>query len=71
MTKTNRIKRYLEQGLYCNLVRCNTYKHPLEEGMYYFVGSGSVRKGPCRSRSTSLTGLLVKRMEAWEKTLNA
>jgi hypothetical protein len=68
MTKTSRIKRYLEQGLYCDMVKYNTYKHPLEDKVFYFVGSGSVRKGPCRSRSKSLTDLIVKRMEAWERT---
>ena len=72
MTKTDRIVRFLTEGLKKTELPTNTRKYRKFTGrndqLFYFVGkAGAVRSGRIASDSISITDLICKNMVMWEK----
>jgi len=56
MTKTERIRIYLEDVVGCKLVEGRGLKYSIPDSdHFYFVGSASVRYGKIKSKSMSVT----------------
>lgn len=72
MTKTERIVRFLTEGLKKTELTSTSRKYRKftgrDENHFYFVGkAGAVRSGKIASDSISITDLVNKNMLLWEK----
>ena len=72
MTKTDRIVKFLTEGLKKTEIPTNTRKYRKftgrNENHFYFVDkAGGVRSGRIASDSISITDLICKNMAMWEK----